>query len=61
MSIATKNFSPLAKINHQNAGIEGIKNLKALDDSLNEASTLDRFCEELADVHQCIIGNQPNF
>lgn len=61
MSIATQNFSPLAKINHQNAGIEGIKNLKALDDSLNEASTLDRFCEELADVHQCIISNQPEF
>ncbi len=61
MSIATQNFSPLAKMNHQNGGIEGIKSLKALDDSLNEASTLSNFCLELADVHQRMISNHSEF
>jgi len=55
MAAACSGMSPSALISHQLNGLEGIKSLKRLDDSLNDATALTTFCDKIAQVHQLIL------
>jgi len=55
MAAACSGMSPSALISHQLNGLEGIKSLKRLDDSLNDATALATFCDKIAQVHQLIL------
>jgi Zn-dependent M16 (insulinase) family peptidase len=54
MAAASAGMSPLAKMNHQLSGLEGIIAIKELDDSLRDASKLQEFCEQMALTHKRI-------
>jgi len=56
MAAACSGMSPSARISHQLNGLEGIKSLKALDDSLNEPTELAAFCDRIAQVHRLILA-----
>ena len=51
MTAASAGMSPLASLNHQLSGLAGIRALRALDESLNQAEQLEQFAAELAAVH----------
>ncbi len=52
MSAATSGMCAVAKFGHDLSGLEGIRRLKALDDSLADKATLTNFCDQLAAIHQ---------
>ena len=54
MAAASAGMSPLAKLNHQLSGLNGIKAIRTLDDSLSEVKTLGEFSEQLREIHQSI-------
>ncbi|MFV0478625.1 MAG: insulinase family protein [Parahaliea sp.] len=56
MAAACAGMSPLARLNHQLSGMEGIRSLRALDQRLKEADTLDDFAESLNTLHQKLIS-----
>lgn len=55
MAAASAGMSPSAKISHQLNGLAGIKSIKVLDDSLKEPAELQRFCQQLEEIHQLIL------
>lgn len=54
MSAASANLSPLAKINEHWSGLSAIKQLKALDSSLDEGNNLQQLAEHLAAIHHAM-------
>ena len=54
MTAATAGMSPLALRSHRQGGLEGIRRLRLLDDSLGNDSALQRLLAELAILHQKI-------
>ncbi|WP_151670676.1 insulinase family protein [Nitrincola schmidtii] len=54
MQAASANFSPAAKLSHITSGLEGIRRLKALDNSLADNSELNTLAESMAALHQRI-------
>lgn len=54
MAAACAGMSPLAQINHRLSGMEGIKFLRALDDSLRDQGQLQEFATALAGIHQSV-------
>jgi presequence protease len=54
MTAASAGMSGLAYINHQLGGLEGIRRLKALDDSLEHTAALDDFRQSLATLHTAV-------
>ena len=52
MAAASAGMSPLATLNHQLSGMEGIKALRALDESLKEEQALQKFASQLANIHE---------
>ncbi len=56
MTAAAAGFSPAALLSHRQSGLQGITDIKALDDSLKDDATLKSFCQELAELHQLIIS-----
>lgn len=59
MSAASAGMSPLARINHQLGGLEGIRSLKALDDSLAKDSSLQDFIGTLQEIHGAVTSMPP--
>jgi presequence protease len=54
MAAASAGMSPLASLNHQLSGLLGIKALRALDESLKDEQSLQKFAGQLADIHRQI-------
>jgi Zn-dependent M16 (insulinase) family peptidase len=52
MAAASAGMSPLAGLNHQLSGMNGIKAIRALDDSLQDPKALLDFSEQLASIHE---------
>lgn len=56
MSCASQGLSPIAKLSHRTSGLEGIKRLKDLKDTLNDDGKLDSFCREIGDLHEKLVA-----
>lgn len=52
MAAACAGMSPLADLNHQLSGLEGIRNIRALDNSLREPTYAATFSQQLAELHR---------
>lgn len=61
MSAAAAGFSPAAQLSHNQSGLQGIVNIKALDDSLADDETLKTFCNELEELHQLLLNSPRQF
>jgi Zn-dependent M16 (insulinase) family peptidase len=59
MTAACAGMSPLARINNQLGGLEGIRSLKALDDSLASDSSLQDFVGSLQAIHGAVTSMPP--
>ncbi|MEM1113017.1 MAG: insulinase family protein [Pseudomonadota bacterium] len=59
MAAASAGMSPLAALNHHLSGLEGIRALRALDDSLAEPAALDKLGDTLAGLHAQCIAQSP--
>ena len=59
MNAATAGMSPLALRSHEQSGLEGIRRLRLLDDSLDTDTELQAFGASLADTYQTLLSN-PN-
>lgn len=55
MSAASSCFSPAAFLSHQQSGLQGIVNIKALDQELQQAESLNAFCKDLEELHQLLL------
>lgn len=56
MAIAASRLSPSARLAHRWSGMAGLKELKALDDGLDEAARLEAFAERLAALHRKLVA-----
>ena len=61
MAAASAGMSPSAQLTHQLNGLEGIKAIKALDDSLKDDATLEIFAEKLRALHQLILKSNKQY
>jgi Zn-dependent M16 (insulinase) family peptidase len=52
MGAASSKMSPAAWLSYQLAGLEGIKYLKKLDDSLKDEATMQNLLSKLQDIHE---------
>lgn len=52
MAAASAGLRPLSQLNHRLSGLQGIRNLKKLDDSLKDPEQLRRFAERLQELHR---------
>jgi len=55
MSAASSGMSPAAELSHRISGLQGIKQLKELDDSLNDTDAIKELCEKFKIIHNKII------
>ena len=70
MSAACAGMSPLARLSHEQGGLEGIRRIRALDDSLHSDSELASLASSLGAIQQklasaggrqlCTIADEPN-
>ena len=70
MSAACAGMSPLARLSHEQGGLEGIRRIRALDDSLHSDSELASLAGSLGAIQQklasaggrqlCTIADEPN-
>ena len=56
MMAAASGMSPSAALAHRLRGLEGIRRLKGLDDSLDEAAALQRLATQLRAIHEHILA-----
>ncbi|MEZ5571555.1 MAG: insulinase family protein [Halioglobus sp.] len=56
MTAASAGMSPLALLHHHQSGLEGIRRLRALDDSLAEEAGLSRFAAQLQHLHTQLLS-----
>jgi len=61
MSLAASKMSPVAQLNHQSGGLEGIKRLKALRDQIQTGENQVRLAEELQSIHHQITRSAHRF
>lgn len=61
MTAASSGSSPVAAISHRLRGLEGIRALKKLDDDLAEDRALERFAEELREIHRRVLEASRQF
>ncbi|MEQ6885195.1 insulinase family protein [Salicola sp. Rm-C-2C1-2] len=61
MGAASQGASPGARLTYELGGLEGIRQLVALDDRLDEDGELDRFCQKLSELHEQIHSGGPDF
>ncbi|MEP5568924.1 MAG: insulinase family protein [Halioglobus sp.] len=54
MAAACAGMSPLAKMNHQVSGLEGIRSLRQLDDSLTDNTKASEFATQLGVIHESV-------
>jgi len=55
MMAASSGMSPTAELSHRLSGLQGIKQLKALDDALNDKAALENLAEKFKAIHQQIL------
>jgi len=70
MSAACAGMSPLAKLGHEQGGLEGIRRMRALDDVLKQDGELEALAHSLGAIHRklaeggtpliCTIADEPN-
>ncbi len=70
MAAACAGMSPLARIGHEQGGLEGIRRIRALDDALADDGELETLAASLSALHQklsqsgapflCTIADEPN-
>ncbi len=56
MAAASAGMSPVANLSHQLSGLAGIRASKQLDDSLSETAALEVIGQQLAGLHQQLLG-----
>lgn len=61
MAAASAGMSPLALLQHEQTGLEGLRRLRALDDSLAEPAALAELAGRLADIHEHISSQSAQF
>lgn len=67
MTAACQGFSPTARFSHISGGVEGIRRIKALDDSLNPTDPfknnveLENLASTLSSIHKDITNNSQQF
>jgi Zn-dependent M16 (insulinase) family peptidase len=61
MGAAASGLSPVAKLSFHLGGLEGIKNVKRLDDSLNDSAELKKLQDALNSLHQKIAKSSREF
>jgi Zn-dependent M16 (insulinase) family peptidase len=61
MAAASAGMSPSAKLTHQLSGLQGIKSIKALDDSLKDDVQLQAFAGKLHAIHQLILTSNKQY
>ena len=54
MAAACAGMSPLAHLNHQLSGMEGVRQLRVLDEQLRDPAALQSFAAQLAELHERI-------
>jgi len=54
MQAAAAGMSPSAALRHRLSGLEGIRNLKALDDTLDDKSAIKQLADQMAELHSII-------
>ncbi len=52
MNAATAGMNPLARLSHEQSGLEGIRRLRALDDAIKNDDALDQLLGELQALHE---------
>ncbi len=57
MVAASSGMSPAAALNHRLSGLEGIRQLKMIDDSLSDKSKLQQLAEQFAVIHRKILAS----
>ena len=55
MTAASAGLSPIARLNHRFSGLEGIRALKQLDDSLADDGRIDELAQQFAAIHQTLV------
>ncbi len=55
MVAASSGMSPAAELSHRLSGLEGIRQLKLLDDSLNNADALSELADRFRQIHEQIL------
>ncbi|WP_373290107.1 insulinase family protein [Amphritea balenae] len=61
ISAAVSQFAPAAALAHKLRGLESIRAVKELDDSLNDASVLQQLADKLAAIHQKLLAAPRRF
>jgi Zn-dependent M16 (insulinase) family peptidase len=61
MAAACAGMSPLAKLQHEQSGLAGIRQLRTLDDSLADEETLKTFAEQLGALHRELLSTPMQF
>lgn len=61
MAAACAGMSPVAALNHQLSGLQGIRNCKQLDDSLKEPAALADFAQRLSAIHDKVAAMPRDF
>jgi len=61
MAAASAGMSPIARVNHELAGLAGIRSSKRLDDSLKDAATLAQVAEQLQVLHSSVLCTPRQF
>lgn len=61
MSLASSRMSPVARLSHRYAGLEGIQYIKTLRDELTEAAARDKMLSDFSRLHQQILAANPQF
>ena len=56
MTAASSGMSPAAELSHRISGLQGIKQLKELDDSLSDTAEIKKLCEKFKTIHNKIIN-----
>lgn len=56
MTAAAAGYSPVAALSHKLSGLAGIRSVKELDKRLDDASALESYATDLAQIHQAMQG-----
>ncbi|VAW58046.1 Predicted insulinase-like Zn-dependent peptidase DVU0941, partial [hydrothermal vent metagenome] len=61
ISAASSGMSPAAELSHRLSGLQGIKRLKALDDSLSDSASLKHLAHQLETIHKKILAGSRHY
>lgn len=61
MNLASSKMNPTAKLSHNFGGLEGIKNLKQLRESLRETETCKSLLTKFRELHEQFLGSDKEF